>query len=214
MLNLDKTVTSLLVGVGIIGLALGFAFQDIVANFISGVIIAIQQPFKKGDLLETNSYFGRVHKISLRTTDIHTMDGLDVIIPNKDVLQNPLINYTKTPTRRVELNVGISYSEDLEAVKKMVLQIVMKQKAVLADKPVEFFYIEFWESSINFRTRFWVESSSEGAFLENRCNVILSIKKNLIKQILQFHFQFEHWILVGRMFQLFLERRNSFFFLY
>lgn len=125
-LSLSKAVTSLLAGVGIIGLALGFAFQDIAANYISGVIIAIQQPFKKGDLIKTNDYFGNVEAVNLRSIQMQTLDGLDVIIPNKDVLQMPLTNYTHTTYRRVDLSVGISYGEDLEHVKKVSTGAIKK----------------------------------------------------------------------------------------
>ncbi|MEO8399521.1 MAG: mechanosensitive ion channel domain-containing protein, partial [Ignavibacteriaceae bacterium] len=96
LLQLDKALTSLLAGVGIIGLALGFAFQDIAANFMSGIAIAIKEPFKIGDLIKSNDFFGTVKRISLRTTDILTPQGQIVLIPNKEVFQNPLANYSET----------------------------------------------------------------------------------------------------------------------
>ena len=77
ILNLDKTLTSLLAGAGVIGLALGFAFQEIASNFVSGVFIAFRQPYQIGDIIKIDDFFGEVTSIDLRTTSITTFDGLD-----------------------------------------------------------------------------------------------------------------------------------------
>jgi len=116
ILGLDKTVTSLLAGVGVIGLALGFAFQDISANFISGIILAFKTPFRVGDVVELNGIMGTVEKTNIRVTVVHTFQGQEVYIPNKDVMQNPIYNYTKLGKRRIDLSVGVSYSDDLKKV--------------------------------------------------------------------------------------------------
>ncbi|MGB3468208.1 MAG: mechanosensitive ion channel domain-containing protein, partial [Cyclobacteriaceae bacterium] len=108
ILNLDQAVTSLLAGAGIVGLALGFAFQDITANFISGVLIALRKPIQVGDIIETDGHTGVVEEIDLRVTVIRTFPGLHVIVPNKDVFQSSIINYTRTNERRVDLAVGVS----------------------------------------------------------------------------------------------------------
>jgi len=113
ILNLQKAVTSLLAGVGIIGLALGFAFQDIAANFVSGIILALKKPFRIGDVVEIQSFMGTVTKTTLRITCIETWQGQEVYLPNKDVLNSPIINYSVLGQRRIDLTVGISYGEDL-----------------------------------------------------------------------------------------------------
>ena len=92
ILKLDGTVTSLLAGVGVIGLALGFAFQDIAANFMSGVILSIQHPYGIDDLIECKDFYGYVHDINLRATIIRTMQGQLVHVPNKEILSSPLTN--------------------------------------------------------------------------------------------------------------------------
>jgi small conductance mechanosensitive channel len=104
VLNLQKTVTSLLAGVGIIGLALGFAFQDIAANFISGIIV-LQRPFTVGDVIKTNDYFGTIERISLCTTDLRQTTGELVRVPNRKVFENALINFTVNTMRRVDLTL-------------------------------------------------------------------------------------------------------------
>lgn len=124
ILKLDKAVTSLLAGVGIVGLALGFAFQEIAANFISGVILSVNKPIIMGDIIEVNDNFGVVENLSLRTTSIRTFQGQKVLIPNKIIFQNPITNYTENGKRRIDLKVGISYGDDLEKVKKVAVEAI------------------------------------------------------------------------------------------
>ena len=176
ILHLQQTVTSLLAGAGIIGLALGFAFQDITANFISGVMLAFRQPIKVGDIIKTDSYMGTVEKIDLRVTIIRTFQGLHVIIPNKDVLQSPVINYTKTNERRIDLEVGISYSDDLEKVKKVAESSIESLPYLLPGKEVKLFYNGFGDSSINFTLMFWVHYPDEPGFWQARSDAIMRVK--------------------------------------
>jgi len=111
VLNLEKTVTSLLAGAGIIGLALGFAFQDIAANFISGILMAARRPFKVGDVINTAGHEGTVQRINIRTTEITSFQGQQIIIPNKEIFQNSLINDSFNGKRRIDLGVGVSYGD-------------------------------------------------------------------------------------------------------
>lgn len=120
VLQLEKTVTSILAGAGVIGLALGFAFQEIASNFVSGIFIAFQGPYQIGDIVKIDSFFGEVSKISLRTTSILTFEGLEVLIPNKDMFTKPFINYTKSPDRRLDLSVSVSYGDDLDLVERVI----------------------------------------------------------------------------------------------
>jgi small conductance mechanosensitive channel len=116
VLNLDKTVASLLAGVGIIGLALGFAFQDLSSNFISGLYMAFRRPFEIGDKAETNAFIGTVKNIELRSTTLSTTAGLYVIVPNKDIFQKPIINYSRSENRNVELDFALPNTTDLTYV--------------------------------------------------------------------------------------------------
>ena len=178
VLQLTQAVTSLLAGAGIIGLALGFAFQDISANFISGVIMAFKKPIVVGDIVETNDYSGFVEQIDLRSTVIRTFQGLHVIIPNKDIFQNPFTNYTKTHTRRIDLEVGISYGDDLNKVTQVVEKAVSSNSFLVDGKPVKMVYQEFGSSSINFKVMFWIEyDKNNPQYLEARSEAIIAIKK-------------------------------------
>lgn len=176
ILHLDKTVTSLLAGAGILGLALGFAFQDIASNFIAGVLLAAQRPLAIGDLVETSGETGVVKRIDLRTTELRNLQGLQVIIPNKDIFQSVLINFTRNGTRRVDLAVGVSYGEDLEHVKKVTVEAVKTVPNVLLDNGVDLFYQGFGDSSIDLEVRFWITSISNNHFQTVRSNAIMAVK--------------------------------------
>ena len=176
ILKLDKTVTSILAGVGIIGLALGFAFKDIASNFMAGLLLTFYHPFKVGDLIESSGFLGRVESISLRTTTGRTQQGQMVIIPNSQLLANQIVNYGAYPERRVDLECGVSYGDDLEQAEKLAIKAVESLTDRLSQRPVEVFYKEFGASSINFTIRFWTEASQK-KFLRARSNAIKSIKQ-------------------------------------
>jgi small-conductance mechanosensitive channel len=177
VLNLDKVVISLLAGVGIIGLALGFAFQDIAANFISGVIIAVQKPFRVGDNIETNDYFGTIERISLRTIDIRQVTGELVKLPNKMVFENPLTNFSVYGTRRIDLEVGVSYAEDLERVQEVVMEALEDVKSRVKTKGIEVMFDAFGDSSINFKARFWITYHRQVDYVGAKSDAIIRIKK-------------------------------------
>lgn len=176
VLDLDKTVTSLLAGVGIIGLALGFAFQDIAANFISGILIAFRQPFRVGDIIENDGHIGTVTDISLRITTINTFQGLEVLIPNKKLFQEVVTNYTRTNERRVDLGVGVSYGDDLAKVKKVTIDAVSNLDSIDKSRDVTLFFKEFGDSSINFSVRFWAKSPKQPDYLAALSDAVMAIQ--------------------------------------
>ncbi|HSJ66364.1 MAG TPA: mechanosensitive ion channel domain-containing protein [Anditalea sp.] len=177
VLNLDRTVTTLLAGAGIIGLALGFAFQDIMANFMSGVIMAIRKPFKEGDLIQSQDNKGIVVRLNLRATILRSLQGQILIVPNKDVFENTITNYNTLGRRRIDLECGVSYGDDLEKVKKLTLEAVKKIKTVLQDQDISLYYTEFGDSSINFVVRFWVSFKKQPDYLGAKSEAIMAIKK-------------------------------------
>ncbi len=177
VLHLEQTVTSILAGAGILGIALGLAFQDISTNFISGIIMAFRKPIKVGDIIETERFIGKVEEIDLRVTIIKTFQGLHVLIPNKDVFQAAVTNYTKTSERRVDLEIGVSYAEDLEKVKKVALGAIEDLNIKLANTEVGVFYNKFDSSSINFTLMFWIHYPDQQGFLDAQSKAIIAIKK-------------------------------------
>ena len=177
VLDLDKTVTSLLAGVGVIGLALGFAFQDTAANFVAGVFLAFKSPFKLDDVVQTGDVMGKVMHVSMRATEIQTFQGTLVIVPNKDVFQNAIYNYTKSGKRRVDLTCGISYGDDLDKVKEVSKRAMLSISTILPDEGIGFFYNGFGDSSINFVLTAWSSSVKQGDYLEAQSDMIVALKK-------------------------------------
>ncbi|MEQ8518999.1 MAG: mechanosensitive ion channel [Cytophagales bacterium] len=177
VLHLEQTVTSILAGAGILGIALGLAFQDISTNFISGIIMAFRKPIKVGDIIETERFIGKVEEINLRVTIIKTFQGLHVLIPNKDVFQAAVTNYTKTNERRVDLEIGVSYAEDLEKVKNIAIKAIEELNIKLGDTDVGVYYNKFDNSSINFTLMFWIHYPDQQGFLDAQSKAIIAIKK-------------------------------------
>lgn len=182
ILDLSQAVTSLLAGAGLVGLAVGLAFQDPILNVISGIAMSVREPFNMGDIVETNGYFGNIKKITLRSTHLRTLSGEDVIIPNKMVLQNPVENYTLTRYRRLDLGVGVSYNDDLDKVEEVVKSTIKENITYDQSKDIEVFFSEFGDSSINFELRFWLDVSDQKNFLQTKSNTIKAIKKAFDKE--------------------------------
>jgi len=177
VLSLDKAVASILAGAGIIGLALGFAFQDLTVNFISSIIIAVKRPFAIGDLIESDGHFGIVKEMNFRSAILENTAGQSIVLSNRSTLENPLVNFNYTGRRRVELKMGVSYAEDLEEVKKLTIKTISKLPFVLPNQKTELFFEEFGDSSINFALRFWIQFRQQSEYLEARSNAIIAIHK-------------------------------------
>lgn len=154
--GLDKAVSSILAGVGVVGLAVGFAFQDIIANFMSGLVILFNKTIAVGELIEVNGQVGVVKVISVRSTVIRLAQGQDATIPNQQLLANTLINYTRQGSRRVDVACGVAYDSDLEKVERVVLDELAKVKGIDATTNPGFWFTDFGDSSINFHAHVWM----------------------------------------------------------
>jgi small conductance mechanosensitive channel len=178
ILNLTGTVTSIMAGLGIIGLALGFAFQETAANFMSGIYITFQQPFAIGDVIEThNGTMGVVKDISLRVTKLQTFDGPIVHVPNRFLFQEELTNYTENGSRRLQVDCGISYGEDLQHVEQVAIEALQDTPGKIPTQDISIHWIEFGDSSINFKINVWLAYSRENqAFIGAKNHVIKSLK--------------------------------------
>lgn len=177
ILKLDKAVTSILAGAGILGLGLAFAFQDIAANFISGIFISFRKPIRVGDIVEIGSYMGKIKEVNLRDTVIETFRGQTVIIPNKNVFQNPIENYSQVKKRRFDLSVGVSYGDDLDLVEKITIEAVKDIKGLSKIDDIKVFFTEFGDSSINLSVRMWLENPDQPLYNSVGSEAIKRIKK-------------------------------------
>lgn len=152
-------VTAFLTGLGIVGFTIGFALQNIMQNFVSGVILLVQQPFKVGHVVGIAGHDGTVLKIGLRTTEMKTLDGRIVFLPNADVLSQPIINYTRADLRRVELPIGVAYNSNPEIVRTTILNELKHVKGYVdAPEPLVLFHT-FGASSIDLTVFFWEDTA-------------------------------------------------------
>lgn len=178
ILSLTKTVFSLLAGVGVIGLALGFAFQDLASNFISGVMLAIRSPLKIGDVVEIGSTLGTVIEVRLRDTLIRNFDGQEIFVPNKEFTSNSFTNYSSFGKRKIRIEVGIGYEDDpnqgVEIVKKALNQV----NGILKDPAPTAFTKELGGSSVNLFGDIWFEFPG-GNFFQIQNDAIIQVKKGL-----------------------------------
>ena len=149
-------LSTLTVVAGALGVGIGFGLQNITNNFVSGVVIIFERPIKVGDRIEVGDLFGDVVKISIRATTILTNDNISVIVPNSEFISSRVINWSHTD-RNVRFNfpVGVSYKEDPDEVKKILLDVARSDPDVLKHPEPEVIFEEFGESSLNFTLRVW-----------------------------------------------------------
>lgn len=176
VIELDGVVKTLLAGAGVVGLALGFAFQDIASNFIAGILMAVRTPFLVGEIIETSGFTGTVREISLRSTILDTFQGQKVILPNAKVYGDPIVNYSARGERRVDLGCGVGYGDDLAHAQRVAVEAIEGLDVRKDSTPVQLYYTEFGDSSVNFVVRFWVDFAKQTDFLEAQSEAIKAVK--------------------------------------
>lgn len=157
IMELDKLLTSVLAGAGVVGLAIGLALQGTLSNTFSGLALSFLPKIRIGDFIKTGDIEGFVAEISLRNIVLRQPDNDYVIIPNSHFIINPFINYSWTARSRITVKCRIGYETDLEKVEALVVRVIDENFPHSQSEEVEFFYTEFEESSINFMVRFWID---------------------------------------------------------
>lgn len=155
--QLGINTTSFLTIVGAAGLAVGLALKDTLSNFASGVILILLAPFRVGDWINAGGVSGKVEKLTVFNTIIHTGDNQKVIVPNSNVTSGVITNITANPIRRVDLTVGVGYEESIPRVKEILINIVNKDERVLQDPAPTIAVSELGKDSVNFVVRPWVK---------------------------------------------------------
>ena len=140
---------------GLAGLAIALAFQDLLENIIAGVFMSIRRPFDAGHQVSINGYEGTVQSINLREVGLIGFDGVRVHLPNAGVWSNPIVNFTELGQRRTTFEVGVSYDTDLDAARVVILDVMGGIDGLSPQPAPEAFVEEFGESGINFALRFW-----------------------------------------------------------
>lgn len=178
-IGLSGTVKSLLAGAGIVGLAIGFAFQDMTENLIAGIAMGIRKPFQIGDVIEADDVFGTVKSINLRNTLVENFYGQLNVVPNKTLFRNTLKNYSTTGERRVEVPVGISYADDIEKATDVLVEAINKLDFVVKKDETAVYAESFGDSSINLLVWAWINYPGQVGFMQARHELVVSINKTL-----------------------------------
>ena len=157
--QLGIQTTSFIAVIGAAGLAIGLALQGSLANFAAGFLMIIFKPFKAGDYIDGGGAAGTVEKIEVFTTQLKTVDNKVVIIPNAKMMGDNIVNYSAKDTRRVDLDFGVSYSDDIDKVRKILADVVKNESRILKDPETMIIVKELADSSVNFQVRAWVKTA-------------------------------------------------------
>ncbi len=168
------TPAKLLGTLGFGSVAIGFAFKDILQNFLAGILILIREPFKRGDQVILGDYEGTVEKIDTRSTFMKTYDGKKVLIPNGQVYTNPMVILTAYKYRRSEYDIGIGYGDDLKSACSIILNTIKSIDGVVSDPKPDVLVSELAGSSVNIKARWWTDPERK-----NIVNIDSEIKKQV-----------------------------------
>ncbi len=171
---LDVPMSSLITILGAAGLAVSLALQNCLSNLCGGFIILFSKPFSSGDIIELDGSVGTVRSISILYTTIVTFDNKTVFIPNGKVSDAKIINYTETPTRRIDLVFDISYSADFERARELILGVIAQEKMILTDPKPVVRMTSHNESSVSIDTLVWVKNED---YLTERYNMLEAVKR-------------------------------------
>ncbi|MDH3417511.1 MAG: mechanosensitive ion channel [Gammaproteobacteria bacterium] len=157
--QLGIETTSFIAIFGAAGLAVGLALQGSLSNFASGVLIVLFRPYKVGDFIEGAGVSGSVEQVQILTTILKTGDNKQVIIPNSKIMGSIITNFSANPTRRVDMVVGVSYSDDLDKVRSIIQELVAADDRILDEPACTIAVSALADSSVNFVVRPWVNTS-------------------------------------------------------
>lgn len=160
--RLGLNASGLIAAIGGIGLAVGLALQGSLSNFAAGILILIFKPFKVGDTILSQGHEGVVESISILNTVLSTGKGQIITLPNGNLFNNPIINSSTKQIRRVDINLGLSYSEDFDRVRDILLDILTKNELVLQAEPKTVEIAEFGPSTLNVAIRCFVNNGDYG----------------------------------------------------
>ena len=161
---------------GALGVGLGFGLQNIVNNFVSGLILLFERPIHVGDTVEVGGLVGIVRRIGARSSTVVTFQGAEVIVPNSNLISNQVINWTlSSQWRRVDIPIGVAYGTDPERVIKLLVGVAQSHPGVLLERPPMAFFMGFGESALRFELRFW--SDRQDAWFQLQSDVTVAVAK-------------------------------------
>lgn len=154
-------MTQFTIVAGALGVGIGFGLQNVVNNFVSGLILMFERPIQPGDIIDVDTLQGRVVEIGLRATRIKTWEGAEVVVPNGTLLSGKLVNWTLSDsTRRIDVPVGVAYGSDVRKVLEVLTDVARRQPLAMQDPEPMVVFSGFGDSSLNFTVRFWIRDAN------------------------------------------------------
>lgn len=172
-------LSSLAFVAGALGVGLGFGLQNIVSNFVSGLIILMERPIALGDRIEINHVSGRVTEINLRSTTVITSDNISIIVPNSDLITHTVVNWSHgDPRVRIRLSIGVAYQTDIEKLRRLLLEVAARNPDLLADPAPELLLVGFGDSTLNFELAVWSTAAVDKP-LRLKSDIYYALEKTL-----------------------------------
>jgi small-conductance mechanosensitive channel len=160
---------------GAFSVGIGFGLQSVVNNFVSGLILLFERPVQIGDMVEVGTLQGEVRRIGARSSTVRTFDGAEVIVPNANLITEPVVNWTLSDRRRrLDLEVGVAYGTEPEAVLELLEGVAEAHDLVLETPQAQALFLEFGDSSLNFRLRVWIPRYEEGFAIRSQLTVAIN----------------------------------------
>lgn len=151
-------VTAFLAGLGIIGFTVGFALQDVMKNFASGIILLLQQPFHVGETIGVKGFDGTVLSIDLRSTEMRAVDGRIIILPNAEILANPIINYSRAHRRRVDFSVNLPHGVEPQVVRQIIQDVVSSIPGFIRETDPVIVFDTLTDAALELNVNFWIDT--------------------------------------------------------
>jgi small-conductance mechanosensitive channel len=167
-------MTNLTIILGAMSVGIGFGLQNIFNNLVSGLILLLERPIKIGDTIEVGALIGTVKSIGIRSSNVHTFDGAEIIVPNGNLISSEVVNWTLSDKRRrIEVLAGVAYGSDPHRVKEIFMNILNDHPDIIDDPPPNVFFNDLGESSLDFRLLFWTYNYDE--WVRIRSEIIFNI---------------------------------------
>lgn len=155
---LGVQTTSFVAMFAAVGLAIGMALSGTLSHFASGIMILLFKPYKVGDMVETAGYFGKVKEVQIFNTILETVDAKTIIIPNSEAIGSSIVNLSMVSKKRVDIDVGISYSDSIDTAREVLTQVAQSNPMVLKNEDITIWVKELWDNAVIFTFRTWVKT--------------------------------------------------------
>jgi small-conductance mechanosensitive channel len=171
-------LTRVSVVAGALGVGIGFGLQNIVNNFVSGLILLFERPVQVGDTVQIGEVLGEVRRIGIRASTVRTFEGAEVILPNSELISQAVTNWTLSDRlRRIDVNVGVAYGTDPEVVLKLLADVALGREKILETPTPAALFVGFGESSLDFQLRAWTDRFDE--WLRIRSDLAVAVHQAL-----------------------------------